>query len=120
MLIIGSGFSYHNLRQFNAAAAAPSAAFDAWLRHALIDLAPAERAAALLEWDKAPAARICHPQADHLIPLMVAVGAAGNDPGICVYSENDLRGAITASSYRFGSDTTPSGFDRIGGSISVR
>ncbi len=120
VLIIGSGFSYHNLRQFNAAAAAPSAAFDAWLRHALIDLAPAERAAALLEWDKAPAARICHPQADHLIPLMVAVGAAGNDPGICVYSENDLRGAITASSYRFGSDTTPSGFDRIGGSISVR
>ena len=30
-LIVGSGLSYHNLRQFNASAAAPSKAFDSWL-----------------------------------------------------------------------------------------
>ena len=28
--------------------------------------------------------------------------------------KSDLRGGVTASSYRFGPDTTPSGFDRIG------
>ncbi|WP_179505973.1 MULTISPECIES: DODA-type extradiol aromatic ring-opening family dioxygenase [unclassified Sphingomonas] len=114
VLIVGSGFSYHNLRQFNAGAAAPSAAFDAWLRHTLLDLTPEARAAALLQWDKAPAARLCHPREDHLIPLMVAVGAAGADPGVCVYSENDLRGALTASSYRFGAGTAPSPFDKVG------
>jgi hypothetical protein len=45
---------------------------------------------------------------------MVAVGAAGADPATCIYSQSDLRGGVTASSYRFGPDTTPSGFDRIG------
>ena len=47
--------------------------------------------------------------------LAAAAGiAVGDDPGICMYSETDLRGGITASAYRFGADTTPSGFDRIG------
>ena len=49
-----------------------------------------------------------------MIPLMVAVGAAGDDPGICIYSENNLRGGITVSAYRFSADTRPSGFDSIG------
>lgn len=119
VLIVGSGLSYHNLRQFGTGAAAPSAAFDAWLRHTLIDLAPEARAAALLVWDQAPGARASHPREDHLIPLMVAVGAAGADPAICVYSQSDLRGGVTASSYRFGPDTTPSGFDRIGEALAA-
>jgi len=115
VVIMGSGLSYHNLRMFDARAAEPSRRFDGWLRHTLLDLEPEARADALERWDQAPAARLAHPQEDHLIPLMVAVGAAGDDPGICIYSESDLRGGITASAYRFGSDTTPSGFDRIGG-----
>lgn len=114
VLIIGSGFSFHNLRHFNAGAAAPSAAFDAWLRHTLTEVSPAEREARLLHWDQAPAARICHPREDHLIPLMVAVGAAGNEQGVCIYSEDQMRGGISASSYRFGGDLAPSQFDLIG------
>jgi len=119
VLIVGSGYSYHNLRNFGPTAGPASAAFDAWLRHTLLDLPAEERAAALLEWEKAPAARAAHPQEDHLIPLMVAVGAAGDDPGLCIYSENDVRGGITASSYRFSQDTTPTGFDRVGAAFAV-
>lgn len=120
VLIVGSGFSFHNLRLFRAdGGAEPSAGFDAWLRRSLLDLAPPARAAALLAWEQAPFARVAHPQADHLIPLMVAVGAAGDDPAICVYSESAMRGGLTASSYRFGADTTPSGFDRIGAALAT-
>lgn len=114
VLIVGSGFSFHNLRMFDERAFEPSAAFDGWLRHTLLDLPPQERAAELLRWDRAPAARTAHPREDHLIPLMVAVGAAGDAPGTCVWSETNMRGGITASSYRFSDDRTPSRFDRIG------
>ena len=119
VVILGSGLSYHNLRMFDARAAEPSRQFDGWLRHTLLDLNPDARAAALLRWEQAPSARIAHPREDHLIPLMVAVGAAGGDPGTCIYAEGDLRGGITASAYRFGADTTPSGFDRLGTSLRV-
>lgn len=114
VLIIGSGFTYHNLRRFDETALQPSAAFDGWLRHVLTDLPPAERTAALLGWSEAPSARIAHPREDHLIPLMVAVGAAEGEPGLCIYSEDAMRGAITASSYRFGGGLAPTGFDLIG------
>lgn len=113
VVIMGSGLSYHNLRMFDARAAEPSRQFDGWLRHSLLDLDPAARAAAMLHWDQAPYARVTHPREDHLIPLMVAVGAAGADPGVCIYSESGLRGGITASAYRFGEDMTPSGFDKL-------
>jgi aromatic ring-opening dioxygenase catalytic subunit (LigB family) len=119
VVILGSGLSYHNLRMFDARAAEPSRQFDGWLRHTLLDLNSDARAAALLRWEQAPSARIAHPREDHLIPLMVAVGAAGGDPGTCIYAEGDLRGGITASAYRFGADTTPSGFDRLGTSLRV-
>ena len=113
VVIMGSGLSYHNLRMFDVRAAEPSRQFDGWLRHSLIDLEPEARANAMLGWEQAPYARVTHPREDHLIPLMVAVGAAGADPAVCIYSENDLRGGITASSYRFGENVTPSGFDKL-------
>lgn len=113
VLIVGSGFTFHNLRMFDARAFEPSAGFDAWLRHALLDLPPEGRATAMLRWAEAPYARVAHAREDHLVPLFVAVGAAGDDPATCVYSEYQMRGGITASSYRFGPDTRASGFDRI-------
>lgn len=112
VVIIGSGLSYHNLQMFDPRAAVPSAAFDAWLR-ATLTSDPAARIAALERWDTAPAARIAHPREDHLIPLMVATGAAGTDPATCIYSQADLRGGITASAWHFGKDTTPTGYDRL-------
>jgi aromatic ring-opening dioxygenase catalytic subunit (LigB family) len=102
VLIVGSGFSFHNLRLWGESARAPSAMFDAWLQDALLHHSPQEREAILRDWAKAPAARLAHPREDHLLPLMVAVGAADGDPAVCDYHEDDFMGAITASSFRFG------------------
>ena len=55
-----------------------------------------------MEWAKAPAARLAHPQEDHLIPLMVAVGAARDEAASCVYHEENVSGGVVASSFRFG------------------
>ena len=101
VLIVASGLSFHNLRAFGPAARAPSAAFDGWLDQSL-HAAPAERSQRLLRWDTAPAARVAHPQEDHFIPLLVAVGAAEDEPASRVYHERDFMGGVTASSYRFG------------------
>ena len=113
VVIMGSGLTYHNLRMFDARAAEPSRQFDAWLRRTLLDLPPEERAAELMRWEAAPFARTVHPREDHLIPLMVALGAAGQDPATCIYSQADLFGGITVSSWRFGEDVTATGFDRL-------
>lgn len=103
VLIIGSGLTYHNLREMRGTGGqVPSRLFDDWLQHALVGSSPAEREQQLLEWEKAPMARAAHPQEDHLVPLMVAVGAAWDEPAETVYYQNDLMGVITASSFRFG------------------
>ncbi|PRX38432.1 Aromatic ring-opening dioxygenase, catalytic subunit, LigB family [Meinhardsimonia xiamenensis] len=101
VLILGSGLSYHNLRLMGPEARAPSSAFDAWLTQALA-LPPAERLEAVLNWEKAPAARIAHPREDHLVPLFVALGAAEHEPAIRDYHEEGLFGGVTASNFRFG------------------
>ena len=102
VLIIGSGLSYHNLREMGPAGREPSAAFDQWLQQTLVASSPQERVSRLIDWESAPGARRSHPQEDHLLPLMVAVGAAGDDPGRCVYHQDNFFGVITASSFIFG------------------
>jgi aromatic ring-opening dioxygenase catalytic subunit (LigB family) len=102
VLIIGSGLSYHNMRMFDARAVKPSHEFDEWLSDTLIDSTPSDRSKRLLDWEKAPSARLAHPQEDHLIPLMVAVGAAGDDPASLCYHEEQFMGGIAVSSFRFG------------------
>ena len=57
VLIVGSGLSYHNLRNFGPGGRAPSAAFDAWLHQVLSDGDPPRRVRALEAWEQAPAAR---------------------------------------------------------------
>jgi len=102
ILIVGSGLSYHNLRAFGPAARAPSAAFDAWLESTLAIADAATRSATLAAWDRAPAARLAHPREEHLLPLMVALGAAEAEAATRVYHEREFFGGITVSSYRFG------------------
>ena len=102
VLILGSGLSYHNLRQFDARAAEPSRRFDEWLQETLVTASPTERSQRLISWADAPMARAAHPREDHLIPLMAAVGAAEDEPGETTYHQDDLMGGITASSFRFG------------------
>ena len=66
-----------------------------------------ERTAALLEWERAPAARQAHPREEHLLPLMVALGAAENEDASVVYHEEDFFGALAVSSFRFGLGSVP-------------
>lgn len=101
--IIGSGLSYHNLRALRSpAGAAPSREFDSWLQDTLLRVNPTERVGRLEAWTKAPSARAVHPHEDHLLPLMVAVGAAEQEPGSCVYHEDAFMGVVAVSSFRFG------------------
>ena len=111
VLIIGSGQSSHNLHDWQRRDAKAAALFDTWLRRTLLESSPHARREALIDWEGAPAARAAHPREDHLIPLMVAAGAAGRDPATCIYGEM-LRGG-PASSFRFGADRSPTGFDRL-------
>lgn len=101
VLIIGSGMSFHNLRiwgdpQYESA----SVQFDHWLTNALQAEVPSRRQA-LLDWEQAPFARLCHPPhgEEHLLPLMVAVGAAGQDLGRRVYSDRVMNRALSAFSF---------------------
>lgn len=103
VLIIGSGLSYHNLREMRGTSGyEPSRLFDDWLQQKLVHASPGARTEGLLAWEQAPAARAAHPHEDHLIPLMVVVGAAEDEPGAVTYHQKDFFGGLTASSFRFG------------------
>jgi aromatic ring-opening dioxygenase catalytic subunit (LigB family) len=60
----------------------------------------AERARALTEWAKAPAARFAHPREEHLLPLMVCAGAAGEDVGHVGYTGQYM--GVAMSAHHFG------------------
>ncbi|WP_425230806.1 DODA-type extradiol aromatic ring-opening family dioxygenase [Sphingomonas sp.] len=98
VLILASGMSFHNMRGYgDPRFTKPSEAFDAWLT-LTAEQPGAARAEALARWEAAPAARLSHPQAEHLLPLMVAAGAA-EGRGERVYAEKVMETAI--SGFRF-------------------
>jgi aromatic ring-opening dioxygenase catalytic subunit (LigB family) len=80
VLVIGSGFSFHNLKAFfSSDASLPdqrNEAFERWLVETCTagDLEEAERTRRLLAWERAPHARYCHPREEHLLPLHVCYG----------------------------------------------
>ncbi|HEY1077171.1 MAG TPA: class III extradiol ring-cleavage dioxygenase [Fontimonas sp.] len=100
VLIIGSGMSFHNLQaMFSDGGADDARQFDDWLSQAVAAPA-AQRSALLARWSQAPRARAAHPREEHLIPLMVAAGAAAADDGQRIYHEPILGNVV--SGYRFG------------------
>lgn len=101
VLILGSGLSYHNLGAFGEEALTPSTQFDQWLQ-ATMRLTNGQRAERLKSWSQAPAARQCHPREDHLIPLMVVVGAAEFEPSSVIYHEDRFFGGCAVTSFRLG------------------
>jgi aromatic ring-opening dioxygenase catalytic subunit (LigB family) len=80
-LLIGSGFSFHNLQaglsHDSPAPDAANAEFEAWLASAVTSPDDAERWQLLSQWESAPGARYCHPREEHLLPLHVCMGAMG-------------------------------------------
>ncbi|MCY1370807.1 hypothetical protein D9M69_579140 [compost metagenome] len=79
-----------------------SKAFGDWLDETAVQATPQARVQRLQDWASAPSARVAHPREEHLIPLMVAVGAAEGDVGERVYHEDAFMGGLVVSSYRFG------------------
>ena len=101
VIIIGSGQTYHNMRGFISGGSKfdPAAeAFDNWLSESMLDGADRDRA--LVEWEKAPGARAAQPHEDHLLPLMVAAGAASGEQGNIEFHGHALGKPI--SGFRFG------------------
>ncbi len=82
LLVIGSGFSFHNLKAFFVEEVAErekwNVAFEDWLVDVMINpnLDEAERGLKLNHWSQATGARYCHPREEHLLPLHVCYGLA--------------------------------------------
>ncbi len=101
VLILGSGLNYHNMRGFGLkSATADAEAFTRYLDEAMTEEDSHKREERLEHWESAPRARLAHPREDHLLPLLVAAGAAGSDAGRVLFSENVM--AVPMSSYGFG------------------
>ncbi|MBN46587.1 MULTISPECIES: DODA-type extradiol aromatic ring-opening family dioxygenase [unclassified Methylophaga] len=84
LLLIGSGFSFHNMRAFftpeTDEAKTMNESFEDWLLETCCDekLTETEREKRLINWQSAPFARYCHPREEHLLPLHVCYGFAGS------------------------------------------
>jgi aromatic ring-opening dioxygenase catalytic subunit (LigB family) len=104
LLIIGSGFSFHNMRAFFAQdtdeTRAWNEAFEQWLIETCSapSLDGEERKERLLGWESAPHARYCHPREEHLMPVHVCCGAT-NRPSAAHYRLNII--GKRASAYRW-------------------
>ncbi|KAH9994518.1 LigB-domain-containing protein [Xylariaceae sp. FL0662B] len=108
IVIIGAGMSVHNLRDYMRTGGDPqplpyAVSFDEALKDA-VEAPPSERRARMLEVAKRPDARQAHPRFDHLMPVYVAAGAAGDDAGKQTWTMHE--GAMGWAQYRFGSVPT--------------
>nr|MDA8405143.1 class III extradiol ring-cleavage dioxygenase [Desulfobacteraceae bacterium] len=82
IMVIGSGFSFHNMRAFSWQGTdvqdPANEAFQNWLIEVCAGpISQPEREHLLIGWEKAPSARYCHPREEHLLPLHVCLGMAG-------------------------------------------
>lgn len=84
LLLIGSGFSFHNMNAFFAPETVDSKkanqSFERWLLDTCTNqnISEEERTTRLISWEAAPAARYCHPREEHLLPLQVCYGFAAS------------------------------------------
>jgi 4,5-DOPA dioxygenase extradiol len=79
ILVVGSGFSFHNMRAFSWQGIntldPANDAFQNWLIEVCTGpITQTEREQHLIGWEKAPSARYCHPREEHLLPLHVCLG----------------------------------------------
>ena len=83
ILVIGSGFSFHNMHAFSWGGDEredlANDAFQDWLIDTCTgDYTQEQREQKIIEWEKAPSARYCHPREEHLLPFHICQGMAGN------------------------------------------
>lgn len=103
VLVIGSGSLTHNLYEFHGQpvdAPAPRwvSEFESWMRERL----EANDNAALLDYRKrAPSATENHPSEEHLLPLFVAMGAAGAGAKAQLLHSSFEHGVLAMDAYAF-------------------
>lgn len=83
ILIIGSGFSFHNMRRFDWTGKEIDDPLNNEFQDKLIEICCGEMDEEIkweyfAEWDKLPGARYCHPREEHLLPLLVCAGLSIN------------------------------------------
>jgi len=103
VLIVGSGHTTHNLRDWmsNPRRNEPmryAQAFSDWLQ---ARLAAHDTAALVAYREQAPDAARAHPTEEHFLPLHVAWGAAGVDPRVERIVDGFEAGALSLDSYAF-------------------
>lgn len=80
ILVVGSGFSFHNLRVFSWDGGIEpdprNDAFQDWLIQVCTGEDQEQIEQKLINWEGAPHARYCHPREEHLLPLHICVGLA--------------------------------------------
>ncbi|KAI9503828.1 Extradiol ring-cleavage dioxygenase, class III enzyme, subunit B [Coemansia spiralis] len=86
IVVVGSGMAVHNLRDFFGSQGSSSNGvrpyvepFDKEIEKAILDTAPESRRKAVADLAKSANLRKAHPTLEHLLPLHVAVGAAGTE-----------------------------------------
>lgn len=104
IVIIGTGMTVHNLRDFRIARGQSTplpyvASFDNALKEA-VEADPSVRQERMAAVSKRPDARQAHPWMDHLMPVYVAAGAAGEDKGAQTWTLHEA--CMAWAQYRFG------------------
>ncbi len=77
VLIIGSGYSFHNLREFFSEAIIDvknDEFHDHLIKILTEDVIETKREENLQNWEKIPHARYVHPRSEHFIPLLITYG----------------------------------------------
>jgi len=79
ILFIGSGFSFHNMREFfSKGTDTKNEYFHEWLIDVISkDITEEERKLKLINWKEAPNSTYAHPRSEHLIPLHICYGING-------------------------------------------
>ncbi len=102
--IICSGMAVHNLRDMHRAFGGEimsySKTFDEALRSAVESEPGKERDEKMAQLLKRSDARGAHPTFEHLLPIHIGVGAAGNDKGRRLWTLAE--GSFSWAQYRFG------------------
>lgn len=103
VLVLGSGGFVHNLGDLDwshkdAPLATWAKEFSDWMHQQLAD----HDWPALLAWQEvAPQARRAHPTTEHLMPLFVALGAAGESPRVEVLHRSHELGTLALDAFAF-------------------
>ena len=100
VLIIVSGQAVHNLRDMGYSNPMPyTNTFDEALKDA-VSSSPSNREQQMAQLLSRPDARRAHPSFEHLLPIYVGAGAAGDDVGERLWTLKE--GGISWAQYRFG------------------